>query len=463
LLKDKKVQLNKENIFTNVVAKYKPLDSFGEKGIMTNKKRAATVIVTSDTMKCYMIASSDFKELLKHENVKNHMQLKVRKYKALQLNQRFTNRVKTKLNEFVPLGVLGVGAFGRVTLVEDPKGTEQLNREIDLLFQEELKSCNTEEEKENLKRKKKKKRYKTYALKRIRKNRIIETGQQTHIINEKRIMAALNSKFCAKLFGTYKDELNIYFLLEPILGGELFSLLRANGNFNERQSRFYSGCVVLAFEYLHNLNIIYRDLKPENLLLNSKGYLLLTDFGFAKRRNTTCTLCGTPAYLAPEIIHNWIQSFAVDWWALGVLLYEMIVGHPPFEDDESVKMFEKILIEDPQFPDHISAKLKDLISKLLEKNAYQRLGASIGGANQVKKHEFFRKFHWDSLIKQELTAPFIPKIKSDTDTTHFDNFDDYKEDSDQRNNEYIIDDDYDHYYDNINYNSDNELEWLNQF
>ena len=108
VVKRQKSTVEQGKYITNVVAKYKPLDSFGEKGIMTNKKRAATVIVTSDTMKCYMIASSDFKELLKHENVKNHMQLKVRKYKALQLNQRFTNRVKTKLNEFVPLGVLGM-------------------------------------------------------------------------------------------------------------------------------------------------------------------------------------------------------------------------------------------------------------------------------------------------------------------------------------------------------------------
>ena len=116
----------------------------------------------------------------------------------------------------------------------------------------------------------------------------------------------------------------------------------------------------------------------------------MTDFGFAKKRNTSCTLCGTPAYLAPELIHNWVQSFALDWWSLGILLYEMIEGHLPFEDDKHVKMFEKILAHEPEFSDHVPAKLRNVIGKLLDKNAYQRLGAGAGGAEDVKKHPFFK-------------------------------------------------------------------------
>merc|ERR1712241_1140506 len=144
-----------------------------------------------------------------------------------------------------------------------------------------------------------------------------------------------------------KTHLAIYFLTEVVLGGELFTVLRYNRKFDKHATRFYCACVVMALEHLHSMDIIYRDLKPENLLLNSRGYLQLTDFGFAKKRNTTCTLCGTPQYLAREVIHNWVQSFACDWWALGVLLYEMVVGHAPFEDDENTKMYEKILVYEP--------------------------------------------------------------------------------------------------------------------
>ena len=247
------------------VASYKKCDSFGEKGIMKKQRRAATVIVTSNIVKAYAISASDFCELLKHETVNEHMKLQVKKYEEVPTNVKFTNIVKTKLHQFKTIGVLGIGAFGRVTLVEDPNGTKELNKHID-----------PNDEKQETK-------YCTYALKRIRKNRVLETGQQEHIVNEKKIMAALNSNFCGKLFGTYKDQLNVYFLLEPILGGELFSLLRANSRFNESQAKFYSACVVLAFEYLHNKNIIYRDLKPENLLIAKNGYCKLVDFGFAKK------------------------------------------------------------------------------------------------------------------------------------------------------------------------------------
>merc|ERR1712048_176072 len=126
--------------------------------------------------------------------------------------------------------------------------------------------------------------------------------------NERAVMLSLHSPFIVKLFGTYQDLTKVYFLMEAVLGGELFTVLRYNRKFSERTSRFYAGCCVLAFEHMHSKNIIYRDLKPENLLLDEKGFIKITDFGFAKKRNNTCTLCGTPEYLAPEVIRNWTHA-----------------------------------------------------------------------------------------------------------------------------------------------------------
>ena len=196
-----------------------------------------------------------------------------------------------------------------------------------------------------------------YALKRVCKNRIVESGQQQHILNEKKIMAALDSDFCIKLFATFKDELNVYFLLEPVMGGELFSILRQYQKIGQRQASFYSACVVLALEHLHlKLNVIYRDLKPENLLIAPNGYCKLVDFGFAKKRNNTCTLCGTPQYMAPEVIQNLPQGFAVDWWSFGILIYEMVFGYPPFLGDANRKMYQKILSSPIVFPSEEDTK-----------------------------------------------------------------------------------------------------------
>ena len=188
----------------------------------------------------------------------------------------FQNRVSFGLDELRHIAILGVGSFGVVSLVKHD-GTK-----------------------------------KAYALKEVQKSKVVETGQEEHIINEKRVMAILDSEFCVRLFATYQTDNSLYFLTDVVLGGELFTVLRFNEKFDIESTRFYAACVILAFEHIHSKDIIYRDLKPENLLLDKLGYLKLTDFGFAKKRNISCTLCGTPQYLAPEVIHNWVQSFAID-------------------------------------------------------------------------------------------------------------------------------------------------------
>lgn len=277
----------------------------------------------------------------------------------------------------------------------------------------------------------------------MRKSRVIITGQEEHIINEKRVIAMLDSPFCIKLFATFQSKRSVFFLTELVLGGELFTVLRYNSKFDKNSTRFYAGCVILALEHLHSKNIIYRDLKPENLLLSQNGYLKLTDFGFAKKRNTSCTLCGTPQYLAPEVIHNWVQSFATDWWALGVLLYEMVVGNPPFEDDENMKMYEKILQSDADYPIEMNCILRHLIQKLLDKNAYLRLGSGIQGARDVKRHPFFvKKLDWEALLAQTLEPPYVPTVNSNVDSQNFDNFSDYETEPDDEDEDFTQIDEY---------------------
>jgi len=262
----------------------------------------------------------------------------------------------------------------------------------------------------------------TYSLKKLRKNQVIQTKQQENVRNERAVLATIDSSFCCKLYGTYQDKFNIYLLMEAVLGGELFTVLRWNQRFSEKTARFYTACVVLAFEHLHSKNIIYRDLKPENLLIANNGYCKLIDFGFAKKRDDSCTLCGTPEYLSPEVIlQNGSQNFAVDWWALGIFVYEMIIGHAPFQNSPQVKMYEKILTYEVDFPPDVpvSNRVGHLICCLLEKDAYRRLGSGLQGTAQILNHPWFQGLNWDELRQQEEDAPYVPDISGQDDLSHY--------------------------------------------
>lgn len=310
-----------------------------------------------------------------------------------ELPKNYENRVPYKLDDFQPLAVAGVGNFGHVVLVKAVKGCK---REV-------------------------------FALKLVEKNKVINTGQTEHIKNERRVMFLLDSPFTVKLFATYQDETCVYFLLEKVLGGELWSLLRRETTFNETTSRFYTACIVLALEHIHSFNIIYRDLKPENVLIAENGYAKVTDFGFAKKRNQSTSLCGTPEYLAPELITGGIQSFGVDWWCLGIFLYEMLVGEVPFRDSENRKLYEDIMESTPKLTERVSWESQELIHDFLEKNAFRRLGSGPRGAGEVKERIWFKKnfpedvepFCWNSLEMCKLEAPYKPELKDDEDCRHF--------------------------------------------
>ncbi|KAJ2970702.1 hypothetical protein NUW54_g12672 [Trametes sanguinea] len=209
-------------------------------------------------------------------------------------------------------------------------------------------------------------------------------------------------------------------LMSYVPGGELFTHLRRAKRFSADVTRFYLATIILALKYLHSFNIIYRDLKPENLLLDSRGYLRLTDFGFAKIvDDRTWTLCGTPEYLAPEIIQSDGHGKAADWWACGILCYEMLVGYPPFFDETPYGIYEKILKGRIHWPSHVDPLSKDIIKAFLHPDRTKRLGNLIGGTQDVLDHPWFRGVDWDALERREIRAPIIPHVATVDDTRNF--------------------------------------------
>ncbi|GFO40773.1 CAMP-dependent protein kinase catalytic subunit [Plakobranchus ocellatus] len=271
------------------------------------------------------------------------------------------------LDDFDRIKTLGTGSFGRVMLVQH-KGESKTY----------------------------------YAMKILDKQKVVKLKQVEHTLNEKKILQSINFPFLVRLEFSFKDNSNLYMVLEFVTGGEMFSHLRRIGRFSEPHSRFYAAQIVLVLEYLHHLEIMYRDLKPENLLVDTYGYLKVTDFGFAKRG----------------------YNKAVDWWALGVLIYEMAAGYPPFFADQPIQIYEKIVSGKVRFPSHFSSDLKDLLRNLLQVDLTKRFGNLKNGVNDIKNHKWFATTDWIAIYQRKVEAPFVPKTKGAGDTG---NFDDYEE------------------------------------
>mmetsp|Transcript_18135 Transcript_18135/g.45676 ORF Transcript_18135/g.45676 Transcript_18135/m.45676 type:complete len:729 (-) Transcript_18135:1324-3510(-) len=291
----------------------------------------------------------------------------------------------------------------------------------------------------------------TYAMKRMRKSAVVQCPE--HVFCEQAITKNVAHPFCIRQYASFQDTYHLYFLFDLMPGGDLMDVLVAEAKvikypvpeegtlrkgclaqkvkmwqgMSEDLARFYIGSIVLALEYLHNNNIVYRDLKPENLLLDAQGYIKVADFGFGKYigEDKTYTICGTPDYQAPEVIMRRGTTKAADYWALGVLIFELLVGDPPFKSltGDPWDTFRRTLSGRFYVPNFISDSAADLIFKLLQVNPEKRLGSGPAGAEDIKRHKWFSRLDWKALEERRLQAPIRPRIRNPLDTSNFDNFD----------------------------------------
>ncbi|XP_077141671.1 RAC-beta serine/threonine-protein kinase [Ranitomeya variabilis] len=297
-------------------------------------------------------------------------------------------RPKVTMNDFDYLKLLGKGTFGKVILVREKASG----------------------------------RY--YAMKILRKEVIIAKDEVAHTVTESRVLQNTRHPFLTALKYAFQTSDRLCFVMEYANGGELFFHLSRERVFTEDRARFYGAEIVSALEYLHSRNVVYRDIKLENLMLDKDGHVKITDFGLCKEGitdgATMRTFCGTPEYLAPEVLEDNDYGRAVDWWGLGVVMYEMMCGRLPFYNQDHERLFELILMEEIRFPRTLSPEAKSLLSGLLKKDPKQRLGGGPTDAQEVKDHRFFAPINWQDVNQRKLTPPFKPQVTSEIDTRYFD-------------------------------------------
>ncbi|RCH97932.1 camp-dependent protein kinase catalytic subunit [Rhizopus stolonifer] len=304
--------------------------------------------------------------------------------------KRRSTEVQLSLNDFTLIRTLGTGSFGRVHLAQ-------------------LKSNQG-----------------YYAIKALKKTDVVRLKQVEHTRNERAILSNIKYQFAVNLWNTFQDDSYLFMVMDYVPGGELFSFLRKSTKLEEDVAKFYAAEVLLVIAYLHSKDIIYRDLKPENILLDTQGHIKLTDFGFAKVvPDITWTLCGTPDYLAPEVIQSKGYGKTVDYWALGILIYEMLSGVAPFYDDNQFKLYEKIVACNPIYPEYFSDEVKDLLRHLLTPDLTSRYGNLKNGSQDVIQHPWFRNIDFEKMSRCEIKAPYIPDVKGAGDASNFDSYDEH--------------------------------------
>ncbi|MCI4394377.1 hypothetical protein PGIGA_G00168010 [Pangasianodon gigas] len=295
-----------------------------------------------------------------------------------------------QMDDFVCISVLGRGHFGKVLLAEY-KSTGKL-----------------------------------YAIKALKKGDVVTRDEVDSLMCEKRIFETINASrhpFLVNLHGCFQTCDHVCFVMEYSPGGDLMTHIHTS-IFTERQARFYAACVLLGLEFLHLNKIVYRDLKLDNLLMDADGFVRIADFGLCKEGmghgDRTSTFCGTPEFLAPEVLTDSTYTRAVDWWGLGVLIYEMLVGESPFPGDDEEEVFDSIVNDEVRYPRFLSPESVSIIQKLLQKNPEKRLGAGEQDANEVKRHRFFQGVDWEALLAKRVKPPFLPSIKAPGDVSNFD-------------------------------------------
>lgn len=261
-------------------------------------------------------------------------------------------------------------------------------------------------------------------MKMLRKEHVVKRNQVEHTKTERNVLEAVSHPFIVNMIYAFQTPKKLYFILEYCPGGELFFHLSRAARFSEGRCRFYAQEILLAIEYLHSHDIVYRDLKPENVLLDADGHVKLTDFGLSKEgisdNFSAKSICGTPEYLAPEILDRNGHGKAVDWYSFGALIYEMLTGLPPYYTKDREKLFERIRKGELQFPSYVTPAARSLLEGLLCRDPNRRLGSSQADAIEVKSHPFFIGTDWDAVYKRKIIPPFKPNVSSQIDVKYFD-------------------------------------------
>jgi serine/threonine protein kinase len=295
---------------------------------------------------------------------------------------------KPSLDDYLVLSPIGKGSFGTVQLVRS-----KLDRRL-------------------------------YAMKRMEKRLLQETDSVAQALTEKRVLFEVAHPFCVSAHATFQTPELIVMVLDYVPGGELFGRLKEEGKFGEGRARLYAAELALAIGHLHAHGFVYRDLKPENILVDRDGHLRITDFGLVKKvadaGATTSTFCGTPEYIAPEMLQQQPYTKAVDWWSYGVLFYEMLAGIPPFYDENTNRMYRRILSEEIKYPADFPPAARDFVGALCDRNPATRLGASERDVEEIKAHPFFAGVSWDMILRKQCTPEWVPHITSEHDTQFFD-------------------------------------------
>jgi serine/threonine protein kinase len=295
--------------------------------------------------------------------------------------------MKVAITDFEILKVIGRGAYGKVMLVR-LKTSGQL-----------------------------------FAMKSLSKTKLSEYQLIGRTVAERNVLLTANHPNIVSARYSFQTDTKVFLVMDYIHGGELLERIRADTRFSEERTRLYAAELVLGIEYLHSLGVIHRDLKPENVLFDEKGHVRITDFGLVKERMTegvtTTTFCGTPEYMAPEIVQSKPYTTSVDWWSLGILIFEMLYSYPPFYDQNITKLYRMIVHQDIVFPRGASETARSIVLQLCQRDPQARLGSGEGGVQEIKDHTFFQGLDWGKVLAQQIPMPWVPSPEAKLDGSQF--------------------------------------------